>query len=156
MPVLAFNFIIAAVNAWIGKWNRHAVAPFDNFFYASAIFFNFCKKMQKMKIDHVHCPMRKFWRTSLRPFGQNNVGILKKWDTWGRPHLFNQGKRWVKFCLPTLHFLMGRTEGKNGSFIAISNVHDKVWKTGCPADNHWSLFGCPPWMKVVREKIMTT
>ena len=29
-------------------------------------FFNFCKKMQKMKIDYVHCPMRKFWRTSLR------------------------------------------------------------------------------------------
>ena len=29
------------------------------------------------------------------------------------------GKTWVKFCLPTLHFLMGRTEGKNGSFMAI-------------------------------------
>ena len=25
----------------------------------------------------------------------------------------------MKFCLPALHFLIGRTEGKNGSFIAI-------------------------------------
>ena len=46
-------------------------------------FFYFCKKMQKMKIDFplpVHCPMtmRKFWRTSLRPFGQNNVGISEE------------------------------------------------------------------------------
>ena len=32
--------------------------------------------MQKIKIDYVHCPMRKFWRTSLRPVGQNNVGIF--------------------------------------------------------------------------------
>ena len=30
--------------------------------------------------------MRKFWRTSLRPFGQNNVGISNKLDTWGRLH----------------------------------------------------------------------
>ena len=29
--------------------------------------------MQKMKIDCVHCPMKNFWRTSLRPFRQNNV-----------------------------------------------------------------------------------
>ena len=32
MPVLAFNFIIAATNARRGKWNRHAMAPSDNFF----------------------------------------------------------------------------------------------------------------------------
>ena len=31
MPALAFNFMIAATNAWRGKWNRHAVAS-DNFF----------------------------------------------------------------------------------------------------------------------------
>ena len=53
------------------------MSPFDNFFYAGAIFFNFCKKMLKMKIDYVHCPMTKFWRTLLRLFGQNNVGISK-------------------------------------------------------------------------------
>ena len=27
-----FNFMIAATNNWRGKWNRHAVAPSDNFF----------------------------------------------------------------------------------------------------------------------------
>ena len=54
------------------------MAPSDNFFYANAIFLFFVKKMLKIKIDYVHYPMRKFWRTSLRPFGQNNVGISKK------------------------------------------------------------------------------
>ena len=76
MPALAFNFMIAATNALIGKWNRHAVAPFDNFNPGAIIYF-FCEKMQIMKIGYVHCPMRKFWRTSLRTFGQNNVGISK-------------------------------------------------------------------------------
>ena len=82
-PALAFNFMIAAsaTNAWIGKWNRHNS---NNFFYPGAILKN-CKKIQKMKIDYVHCPMRKFWRTSLRPFGQNNVRISKKWDRGGLP-----------------------------------------------------------------------
>ena len=37
MPALAFNFMIAATNAWRGKWNRHAVAS-DKFFYTCAIF----------------------------------------------------------------------------------------------------------------------
>ena len=49
MTALACNFMIAATNAWIGKWNRHAVAPSDKFFYAGAIFLIFVKKMQKMK-----------------------------------------------------------------------------------------------------------
>ena len=52
--------MIAAANARIGKWNRHAVAPSDNFFYAGDIFDNFCKKMQKIKIDYVHS-----WSTAL-------------------------------------------------------------------------------------------
>ena len=31
-------------------------------------------------------------------------------------------------CLPASHFLMGRTEGKNGSFIAIRmRIHEKKW-----------------------------
>ena len=81
MPALAFNFMIAATNAWRGKWNRHAVAPCDNFFRHVPFFLIFAKKCKKMKIDHVHCPMGKFWRTSVRPFGQNNVGISKNWDT---------------------------------------------------------------------------
>ena len=89
------------------------------FFFTQVPLKKFCKKMQKMKIDYVHCPMRKFWRTSLRLFGQNNVGISKNRDDWGRLHKFAQGKTRVKFCLPTLHFLMWRTEGKNGSFIAM-------------------------------------
>ena len=86
VPALAFNPVFVATSAWWGKWNRHAVAPSDNFFTHTCSFFNFCKKMQKMKIDYVHCPMRKLWRTSLRPFRQNNVGISKNWDTWERLH----------------------------------------------------------------------
>ena len=38
MPALTFNFIIAATNALRGKWNRHDVAPSDNYFYTGAIF----------------------------------------------------------------------------------------------------------------------
>ena len=86
MPALTFNFIIAATNAWRGKWNRHALVPSDNFFTHFAIFFWFVRKCKKMKIQDVHCPMRKLWRTSLRSFGQNNMRISKKWDTWGRLH----------------------------------------------------------------------
>ena len=37
MPALAFNSIIVATSAWRGKWNRHAVVPSNNFFYAGAI-----------------------------------------------------------------------------------------------------------------------
>ena len=44
---------------------------------------------------------------------------------------FTHAKTWVKFCLPTLHFLMGRTEGKNGSFIAIRmRIHQKLCSSG--------------------------
>ena len=32
----------------------------------------------------------------------------------------------MPFCLPTLHFLMGRTEGRNESFIAISRAQNKA------------------------------
>ena len=45
-----------------------------------------------------------------------------------------QGKTWVKFCLPTLHFLMGRTEGKNESFIAIRmRIHQKLCSSLTPS-----------------------
>ena len=37
VPALAFNSIIVATSAWSGKWNRHAVVPSANFFYAGAI-----------------------------------------------------------------------------------------------------------------------
>ena len=49
IPALTFNFMIAATKAWIGKWNRHAVAPSDNFFYTGAIFLIFVKKCKKWK-----------------------------------------------------------------------------------------------------------
>ena len=49
MPALSFNFMIAATNAWLGKLNRHAVAPSDNFFYAGAIFLIFVKKIKNWK-----------------------------------------------------------------------------------------------------------
>ena len=42
----------------------HVVASSDNFVYTGAIFLFFVKKMQNIKIDYVHCPMRKFWRPS--------------------------------------------------------------------------------------------
>ena len=90
MPALAFNFMIAATNVRRDKWNMHAVTPSDNFFTHVPFF--------------VHCPMRKFWRTSLRPFGQNNVG-----------------KPAIIFPL-----LMGRTEGKNGSFMAITCIRMRI------------------------------
>ena len=114
---LAFNSVIVATIAWRGKWSRHAVALSDNFFYAGDIFLFFAKN--KNRLYPLLSSMRKFWKTLSRPFEQNNVGISKNWDTRGRLHKFAQGKTWVKFCLPALHFLMGRTKGKNGSFIAI-------------------------------------
>ena len=33
------------------------MAPSDYYFYAGAILLIFVKKMQKKKIDYVHCPM---------------------------------------------------------------------------------------------------
>ena len=53
VQALAFNSIIVATSACKGKRNRPAVAPPDNFF-TQVPFLNFCKKMQKMKID---CPL---------------------------------------------------------------------------------------------------
>ena len=55
MLALTFNFMIAATNAWIGKWNRHAVAPSDNFFYAGAIFKKIVKK--NAKNENRPCPL---------------------------------------------------------------------------------------------------
>ena len=44
----------------------------------------------------------------------------------GCTSLPRHGKTWVKFCVPTLHFLMERTEGKNSSFMAIKiRIHQK-------------------------------
>ena len=43
MPALAYNFIIVATNAWIGKWNRYAVARSDFFLHRCF----FCKKEAK-------------------------------------------------------------------------------------------------------------
>ena len=38
------------------------------------------------KNENVRCALRKFWKTSLETFGQNNVGISKNSYTWGRLH----------------------------------------------------------------------
>ena len=54
MPALAFNFMTAATNAGIGKWNRHAVAPSDNFFHEGAIFNIFVKNA---KNENRLCPL---------------------------------------------------------------------------------------------------
>ena len=54
MPTLAFSFMIAATTALIGKGNRHAVAPSDNFFYAGAIFLIFVKNA---KNENRLCPL---------------------------------------------------------------------------------------------------
>ena len=40
------------------------------------------------------------------------------------------------FCLPTLHFLMGRTEGKNGTFMAIGlrmSIHQNISSSMTPS-----------------------
>ena len=71
--------------------------PFWHFFLLP--FFRFCKKMQKMKIYYVHCPMRTFWRTSLRPVWQNNMGISKmSWEGCTSSPMVKPGWSWV--CLP--------------------------------------------------------
>ena len=54
------------------------MAPSANFFTRVPFLLIFVRECKKMEIDYVHCPMRKIWRTLLRPFGQNNVGISKK------------------------------------------------------------------------------
>ena len=38
VPALASNFVIVATSAWRGKWNKHAVAPFDNSFTEVSFF----------------------------------------------------------------------------------------------------------------------
>ena len=53
LRALAFNSVIVATSAWRGKWNKHVVAPFDNFFYAGAIFFIFEKNA---KNENRLCP----------------------------------------------------------------------------------------------------
>ena len=40
------------------------VAPYNIFFHMCH-FFSFCKKMHKIKIAYVHCPIRKFRRQSI-------------------------------------------------------------------------------------------
>ena len=79
MPALAFNFMIAATNARIGKWNRHAVAPSYIFFLTGAIFLIFVKNA---KNGNSLCPLpyEEVLEDIItyRPFGQNNVGISKK------------------------------------------------------------------------------
>ena len=46
--------MIAATNAGIGKWNRHAVDPSDIFFYAGAILTFFVKNA---KNENRLCPL---------------------------------------------------------------------------------------------------
>ena len=76
-------------------------------------FFNFCKKMQKMKIETVHCPMRKFLRTSSRQVWTEQCGNLEEMRYLGKAvlvypgfclklmitqKLFNQSKQNKKHC----------------------------------------------------------
>ena len=49
-------------------------------------FFNFCKKMKKNENKICPLPYEEVLEASLRPFGQNNVGITKNLDTRGRLH----------------------------------------------------------------------
>ena len=49
IPALTFNFMISATNAWLDKWNRHAVALSDIYFYVVAIFLITLKKCKKWK-----------------------------------------------------------------------------------------------------------
>ena len=80
MPALAFNFLIAATYAWRGKWNRHAVALFDNFFYTGAIFLIFVKKCKKWKCP---LPYEEVLEAIIKAILQNSVEISNDWDTRG-------------------------------------------------------------------------
>ena len=142
VPALAFNSIIVATSAWRGKWNRHAVVP-SVIFFTQVPFLNFCKKMQKMKIDYVHCPMRKFWRTSLRPFGQNNVGSQRnEIPGEGCTSLPRVKPGWSFVCLPCT-CSWGAPRVKIGSFMAIRmRIHQKL-----------SSFMTPSWTLKKKKKL---
>ena len=83
-------------------------------------FFNFCKKMQKN--ENRLCPLlyEAVLEDIIKTVWTEQSGNLKEMRYLGKAALVCPcGKTRVKFCLPTLHFLMGRTEGENGSFMAI-------------------------------------
>ena len=111
---LFFLHIITGRNEAI-MWNRHAVA--DNFFYMGVIFFNFCRKM---KLDYVHCPMRKFWRPSLRPFVHWTLYESLRIEIPGEGCTsLPRVKPWWSFVCPFVTLPHGAHRGKNGSFLAI-------------------------------------
>ena len=130
MPALAFNFMIATTNAWRGKWNRHAVAPSDNFLHL-CYFFNFCKKMPTN--ENGLCPLH--YEEVLEAiisavWTEQFVGISMNWDTRGRLPRVKPG--WSFVCQ---HYASswGRTEGKNGSFLAIRmNIHQNFSSSMTP------------------------
>ena len=95
-------------------------------FYTCAIFFSFCKKMQKNENRLSPLPYEEVLEDIIKIIWTEQCGNLKEMRYLGKAAQFAQGKTWVKFCLPALNFLMGRTEGKNGSFIAIRmRIHQK-------------------------------
>ena len=88
MLALAFNFMIAATNACIGKWNRHAVAPSDNFFTHVPFFFNF-KRKQKNRL----CPLpyEKVLEDIIETVGTEQCGNLKEMRYLGKAALVYPG-----------------------------------------------------------------
>ena len=116
------------------------MAPSDNLFTRD-IFLIFVRKCKKIKIDYVQVAL---WRSS----GGHHLDRLDRTmcesQRIGIPgesctSLPRVNKTWVKFCLPALHFLMGRTKGKIGSFIAIRiRIHQKFASSMTPL---WTLLG---------------
>ena len=84
------------------------MAPSDNFFYTCAIFLIF------VRICPV--PYEEVLEDIIKTVWTEQCGNLKELRYLGEAALVSLPR--VKFSLLALHFLLGRTEGKNGSFIA--------------------------------------
>ena len=66
MQALAFNLLLAATHAWRGKWNRHAVAPSDNFWPQEPLLLIFAKKIKIWGSSgghHQGCLDRTMWES---------------------------------------------------------------------------------------------
>ena len=84
------------------------MAPSDKFLHVCH-FFNFCKKMQKNENRLCPLPCEEVLEDIIKTVWTEQCGNLKEIRYLRK---FAQGKTWVKFCLPALHFLMGCTRVK--------------------------------------------
>ena len=119
------------------------MAPTDNFFYAGAIFLIFVKNA---KNENRLCPLpyEKVLEDIFKTVWTEQCGNLEELRYLGEAALVSHSKTWVKFCLPTLHFLMGRTEGRNESFMAIRMRTHKKFSSSMTPSWTWKKKGPEP------------